>query len=216
MARPRSSARAAGRGVTRTAGNATRLAAAAGSLAAIGITAYMAVGRGRLVRWGATQAEVSSALPGDVFLPTPVLESTRGRTVAGTPAATWARLFPGGALPAVGDRFALPLPRYAPSMDALSLRTVAVAPGSHLVLATWDPVAEPAAARVAAGSWVATWALALRPDPSGGTRVLTRFRAAHPGQPDAPTMGVLALEPAVFVLERRILGRLGRTIAGNG
>jgi hypothetical protein len=29
-------------------------------------------------------------------------------------------------------------------------------------------------------------------------------------------MGVLALEPAVFVLERRILGRLGRTIDGHG
>jgi hypothetical protein len=172
----------------------------------------MAVGRGRLVRWGATPSEVSAALPGDVFLPSPDLESTRGRTVPGTPAATWARLFPGGAQPAVGDRFAVPLPRFVPSLDVLSLRTVAVVPGSHLVLATWDPVTVPAVARIESGAWVATWTLALRPDAAGGTRVLTRFRAAHPGQADAPTVGVLALEPAVFVLERRILGRLGRTL----
>jgi hypothetical protein len=211
MAPSRSRNARSGRALS-SAGNATRLAAAVGALAAIGTTAYMAVGRDRLVRWGATPAEASSPLPGDVFLPAPALESTRARTVPGTPSATWARLFPGGAVPAVGDRFAVPLPRFAPSVDALSLRTVAIAPGSHLVLATWDPVTEPAVARVAAGAWVATWTLALRPDPSGGTRVLTRFRAAHPGQPDAPTMGVLALEPAVFVVERRILGRLGRTI----
>jgi hypothetical protein len=212
MTPPRSKKGSSGLGVSRSAGNATRLAAAAGALAAVGTTAYMAVGRDRLVRWGATPAEVSAALPGDVFLPSPAIESTRARTVPGTPSGTWARLFPGTAVPAIGDRFAVPLPRFVPSLDALSLRTVAVAPGSHLVLATWDPVTEPAAVKVAAGAWVATWTLALRPDPSGGTRVLTRFRAAHPGQPDAPAMGILALEPAVFVVERRILGRLGRTV----
>ena len=212
MAPPRPVRGAPGLGLSRAAGNATRLAAAAGALAAVGTTAYMAVGRDRLVRWGATQAEASAALPGDVFLPSPGLVSTRARTVPGTPSGTWAKLFPGATVPSIGDRFAVPLPRFFPPLDALSLRTVAVAPGSHLVLATWDPVTEPASAKVAAGAWVATWTLALRPDPSGGTRVLTRFRAAHPGRPDAPTIGVLALEPAVFVVERRILGRLGRTV----
>ena len=201
-----------GRRVTRAAGGATRLAAAAGAIAAIGTTAYMAVGRDRLARWGATAAEVAASLPGDVFIPVPALESTRARTVPGTTSATWARLFPGTSDPAVGDRFAIPLPRFVPSIDPLSLRTAAVARGSHLVLATWDPVVEPASAKVAGGAWIATWTLALRPDPSGGTRILTRFRAAHPDAGDAPAMGAVALEPLVFIVERRVLGRLGRSL----
>jgi hypothetical protein len=202
--------------VPRSLTSATRLVTLAGTAAAIGTTAYIALGRERLVTWGATKAETDADLAGDVFLPTPTLESTRGRTVPGTPVSTWARLFPGAAGPAIGDRFAVPLPRYLPPIDALSLRVVAVAPASHLVLATWDPVTEPAVMKVGAGSWIATWALVLRPDVSGGTRVVTRFRASHPAHQDAPIAGVVALEPAVFLLERRILGRLGRTIPGKG
>lgn len=201
----------AGPFLPRAVGSTTRLATLAGAAAAVATTAYLAVGRERLVRWGATPAEVQADLPGDVFLPSPSLASTRGRTVPGTPSATWARLFPGGG-PAIGDRFAIPLPRVVPSTDALSLLTVSVAPGSHLVLATWDPVTESAMSKIAAGAWIATWTLSLRADPRGGTRALTRFRASHPGQPDAPTVGAIALEPAVFLIERRILGRLGRTI----
>lgn len=196
--------------------SATRLATLAGTAAAIGTTAYLALGRERLVTWGATKAEAESDLPGDVFLPSPTLESTRGRSVPGLPAATWARLFPDGAGPGVGDRFAVPMPKYIPSIDALSLRVVAVAPASHLVLATWDPVTEPAVAKVGAGSWIATWSLVLRPDVRGGTRVLTRFRASNPAHQDAPVAGVVALEPAVFLLERRILGRLGKPVPGQG
>ncbi len=202
---------AAGRPRARTIASATGLATVAGAIAAVSTTAYLAVGRDRLVRWGATPAEIRADLPGDVFLPSPSLASTRGRTVPGTPSTTWARLFPSRG-PAIGDRFAAPLPRFVPSTDALSLLTVAVMPGSHLVLATWDPVTEPAVSRITAGAWIATWTLSLRADPRGGTRVLTRFRASHPGQPDAPVVGAIALEPIVFLIERRILGRLGRTI----
>ena len=192
-------------------GTATRWATLASAAAAVGATVYLAVGRERLLRWGATDAEMMEPLPGDGYLPDAMLTSTRGTTVPGAPAEVWARLFPDPAGPAIGDRLALPLPARLRPTDALSLLTVAVEPGSHLVLATWDPATEPAASRIVRGEWSATWALVLRDRGDGTTRVTTRFRAAHPGQPDAPAMGALAIEPLVFVLERRILGRLGRS-----
>jgi hypothetical protein len=191
-------------------GTATRWATVASAAAAVGATVYLAVGRERLVRWGATDAEMIEGLPGDGHLADAMLVSTRATTVPGRPAAVWSRLFPDPAGPALGDRFALPLPPRIRPTDALSLLTVAVAPGSHLVLATWDPATERAESRLARGEWSATWALVLRDPGDGSTRITTRFRAVHPGQPDAPAMGALAIEPLVFVLERRILGRLGR------
>jgi hypothetical protein len=192
-------------------GTATRWATLASAAAAVGATVYLAVGRERLLRWGATDGEMLETLPGDGYLPDAMLMSTRATTVPGLPTEVWERLFPGPAGPAIGDRFALPLPARIRPTDALSLLTVAVVQGSHLVLATWDPATERAESRLVRGEWSATWALVLRDRGDGKTRVTTRFRATHPGQPDAPAMGALAIEPIVFVLERRILGRLGRT-----
>jgi hypothetical protein len=192
-------------------GTATRWATLASAAAAVGATVYLAVGRERLLRWGATDAETMEPLPGDGYLPDAMLASTRATTVPGPPAEVWRRLFPDSAGPVIGDRFALPLPAKIRPTDALSLLTAAVAPGSHLVLATWDPATERAESRLVRGEWSATWALVLRDRSDGDTRVTTRFRAAHPGQPDAPAVGALAIEPLVFVLERRILGRLGRS-----
>ena len=194
-------------------GTATRWATLASAAAVVGATVYLAVGRERLLRWGATDAEMLEPLPGDVYLPDAMLASTRATTVPGSPAAVWSRLFPDPPGPAIGDRFALPLPARIRPTDALSLLAVAVAPGSHLVLATWDPATERAASRLVRGEWSATWALVLSDRGDGTARVTTRFRAVHPGQPDAPAMGALAIEPLVFMLERRILGRLGRTAA---
>ena len=191
-------------------GTATRWATLASAAAAVGATVYLAVGRERLLRWGATDAETMESLPGDGYLPDAMLASTRATTVPGSPASVWSRLFPDPAGPAVGDRFALPFPARIRPADALSLLTVAVAPGGHLVLATWDPATERAESRLVRGEWSATWAVVLRDRDDGSTRITTRFRAAHPGQPDAPALGALAIEPLVFVLERRILGRLGR------
>jgi hypothetical protein len=198
-------------GVPALIGGASRMATIAGSVAAIGAGAYLAVGRERLIRWGATDAEITADLPGDRYVPRPGVGSTRATNVAGSQYEVWARLFPEVPGPAVGDRLALPIPGWVPSTDALSLYVAAVRPGSHVVLATWDPELESAADRVARSEWAATWALALRPRSDGMTRVITRFRAAHPAQPDAPAMSAIALEPVVFILERRILGRLGRS-----
>jgi len=192
-------------------GTATRWATLAGAAAAVGATVYLAVGRERLLRWGATDAEMLEDLPGDGYLPDAMLASTRATTVPGSPASVWSRLFPDPAGPAIGDRFALPLPARIRPTDALSLLTVSVMPGSHLVLATWDPATEKAESRLIRGEWSATWTLVLRDHGDGTTRVTTRFRAAHPGQTDAPAVGALAIEPLVFILERRILGRLGRS-----
>jgi hypothetical protein len=198
-------------------GGVSRAATIAGSVAAIGAGAYLAVGRQRILRWGATDTELTMDLPGDRWVPRPEVGSTRATNIAGSRYEVWARLFPEVPGPAVGDRLALPVPGWIPTTDAFSLYVADVTPGSHLVLATWDPEKEPAAVRVARGEWAATWALALRRRSDGMTRVLTRFRAAHPAQPDAPAMSAIALEPIVFILERRILGRLGRSaIAPRG
>jgi hypothetical protein len=57
--------------------------------AATGIAVYAAVGRAGHLRWGATAAEVDSALPGDELLPHADLVATRAVSIDAPPERVW-------------------------------------------------------------------------------------------------------------------------------
>src|SRR5919199_202829 len=50
---------------------------------------YIAIYRPIQLRWGATDAEVAQALPGDEIAPRPIFNATRAITIAAPPEAVW-------------------------------------------------------------------------------------------------------------------------------
>jgi hypothetical protein len=60
-------------------------------LAAIGTAgaAYVLGVRPQLQRWGATEAEVAEAVPGDGLVPAPRFSSTRAISIAAPPSSVW-------------------------------------------------------------------------------------------------------------------------------
>jgi hypothetical protein len=60
------------------------------AIAAAGLlVGYLAFGRTRQLRWGATEDEACGVLPGDGFLADPDLVATRAITIAASPDAVW-------------------------------------------------------------------------------------------------------------------------------
>ena len=56
---------------------------------AAAIAAYVVVGRGRQLRWGATDHEVAATLPGDEIVTSPDLVATRAITIHASPQTVW-------------------------------------------------------------------------------------------------------------------------------
>jgi len=183
--------------------------------------------RGRYNRWGATEAEIHAAMPGDELVPCPVLTSTRAITIAAPPEAVWpwlAQIGQGrgglysydalenlvgldihsvdGLLPAdqqlkTGDIVRLGKPG-SPCFFVESAD-----PARGLVLISADPASEqPVPTPVDTGTG-ATWQWQLHPARDGAaTRLVSRQRNAHPrGQ----RLLWRLVEPVAFVMERRMM-----------
>ena len=58
-------------------------------LLAVGLLAYWAAARPRILRWGATDAELAMPLPGDDIVPDAPLVATRAITIDAPPSAVW-------------------------------------------------------------------------------------------------------------------------------
>lgn len=102
---------------------------------------------------------------------------------------------------AVGDDISL-----APD-NAMPLRVVVLRPNEALVIRTWDI---PADAPVAAGDFFAgkiagSWAWTLTPLPGGRTRLIARWRASWRNALPVTIVQHLALDPAQFIMERKML-----------
>ena len=164
--------------------------------------------------WGATDSEVSRALPGDELLADPGIVSTRAVHVDAPPGAIWPWLVQmgpgrGGAytydwienLMGLGmhsaDRI---LPEYqklavgdAQRLGARGpvLRVAELDPGRSLVFHSDD------------GNWV--WAFSLVPE-STGTRLISRNRIATDGASRlAQMLNTYAMEPGSLIMERKML-----------
>jgi hypothetical protein len=70
-------------------GTATRLAGGAALGGAAALAAYLGVIRPWQLRWGATDAEVARAMPGDDLVSAPTFGATRAVTVAAKPEDVW-------------------------------------------------------------------------------------------------------------------------------
>lgn len=170
--------------------------------------------RRHLEGWGATAAESSGRLPGDEIVDDPNHESTRAVEINADPAAVWPwlvqmgqgrgglysyewlqnlfrldmhnseRILPEFQNVAVGDTI-----RLAPSGAGPRVRELATE--RHMVLEDTGP------------AW--TWAFVLRPVEPGRTRLVARNRVATRNESVPVQLLYVALAPAVFVMERKML-----------
>lgn len=177
---------------------------------AVAAAAYLIRGRAAILSWGATALEAASRLPGDELLEEADGVSTRAVDVDAPAACVWPWLAQMGPAPRGGaytydwienlmhldmhsvDRV---LPEFQDpqvgdeiSFGANRMRLDRVEP--ERVLA-W---------RSADGNWVWTFVLSER---GGGTRLLSRNRFRLPSA--AARIGMLPLEPASLLMERRML-----------
>lgn len=193
---------------------------AAGALGIAATVAFSPLLRPLYSRWGATDAELAEALPGDAIVPTPSVHSTRAIDIAAAPADVWPWLVQLGygrgglysyeglenlvgcgivnadaILPehqhlAAGDLVRMGPPGYP------CFRVALVVPCGHLVLQGCDPKTE------APGDM--SWAFVLRPT-DAGCRLLVRGRMhVAPSVADVVVWRVFT-DPIWFVMERRMM-----------
>jgi hypothetical protein len=209
------------------------------------LAAYVFYLRPRLARWGASASEVGRGLPGDDLVPQAPLQSTRAITIAATPETVWPWLVQLGYGRAgwysydfaekaigVGDFVdGHSARRIVPELQQLAIgdvirtdpaggmEVVAAEPARTLVLeagitATGQHV--PPASAQSAGAFHASWAFVLTPLPQGSCRLTTRFRCDYPPRPAQWAFARLLLEPAVFVMERKLLLGIKQRAEGRG
>jgi hypothetical protein len=169
--------------------------------------------RGRHLRWGATDDEVTACLPGDDRLTDPDYVATRAVTIAAPPERVWPwlvqvgrgragfysdDLLDNGAVPSAQEiepaLQRLEIGQWVPMAEKISPRTafrVAEVRVPHELL--WHKPDS-------------TWAWALRPTGHGGTRLVTRIRAEHERRHCGTWLAsLLLLEVGDYPMQRRML-----------
>ena len=210
-----------------------------GGVQVLAATVTAPVGRSRYNRWGATDHEVASPMPGDELVPHPRLGYTRAVTIDAPAEHVWPWLVQLGqgrgglysfdglenlvgcgihsadrVLPEFQRLEAGDLVRLGP-VGYPCFRVERVERGASLVLVGADPRPPHAAATPGATTGIATWQWVLRSTPDGSrTRLVTRQRLTHP-----PTRGTSVMwhvvEPVGFVMERQMLLGIKRRAEGD-
>jgi hypothetical protein len=192
--------------------------------------AYIFAVRPWHLRWGATEKEIAAALPGDALCPRATGQVTHAITIYAPTQDVWPwilqigqdrggfysysflenmvgcemhnvdRILPEWQNRAVGDTVWFTTPKHY-SGQARMIAAI-VEPERAMVLVTpgdWE--------RIQSGEngVEVTWAFALVPDQQGNTRLITRSRGdSHPPLWKRAA-GYLFLEPAHFIMERKML-----------
>jgi hypothetical protein len=168
-----------------------------------------------ILTWGATEAEAGDVLPGDELVPAADGVSTRAINIDAPPAAVWPWLAQMGPSPRGGaytydwienllglDMHSVDhvLPEFQNPQIGDTIRL-----GSNRM---WLELVEPRSAlawRSEDGNWVWTFVLL---DRGGRTRLISRNRFRLPSL--AARVGMLPMEPASLVMERRMLREIKR------
>lgn len=167
------------------------------------------------LRWGSTDDEVASAMPGDAMFPDAPFVSTRSITIAAAPAAVWPWLVQVGC-----GRAGFYSHDLLDNLARPSATTI-VPELQHLEIGQWIPMSPSAtptdrtALRVDSyevGRWMlwtkpdSTWSWRLTPTAAGGTRLVTRIHAVYDwSHPLMAILGVVLMEFGDFAMMRRML-----------
>jgi hypothetical protein len=182
-------------------------------------------------RWGATDAEVAAALPGDDLVTRPAFTTTRAVTVRAPAETVWPwivqlgqgrgglytydwverlvgvdmvsaeRILPQHQDLAVGDQVWVTQPGYPAD---LGMRVAALEPGRSLLLAFSTP-----SRPMAPEDTVWTWAFVLDPLEDGSTRLVVRNRNASVG-PVGDAVWDRVVGPVSYAMERGMLRGVAR------
>jgi hypothetical protein len=198
--------------------------------AAAAAAAYVLAARPRLLRWGATTQEAAGPLPGDEFVPTPRMQSTRAVTIAAPASRVWPWLVQLGtgrggmySYDALENAAGLGMhsaDRILPEFQHLAVGdTIPLSPDGGIPVlrleaeavlglgGTMDPRSgkiSPPGTPVAGPRLDLGWTFVLQPVDAHTTRLLSRTRYDY--SPVALGLVLrLLLEPLQFLMERRML-----------
>ena len=176
--------------------------------------------RRRHLDWGATAAEAAAVMPGDDVLPRAGYRSTRAVTIAAPPEHVWPWLVQMG-----HGRAGFYSHDLIDNLGRPSATSI-LAEHQHVEVGQWVPMrpgrpSERSALRVASFDpgrsllWTMpqmTWAWRLDATGDGGTRLVTRLRAAYDWRrrPLGSLLTLLALETGDFAMFRRMLLNIKR------
>lgn len=172
--------------------------------------------RRRHLRWGSTNEEVTSTMPGDEIVPKAQFVATRSITINAEPAAVWPWLVQVGC-----GRAGFYSNDLLDNLARPSAMTI-LAEFAHLEVGQWIPMSpsstptDKTAFRVdssfEAASWLlwvkpgSTWSWRLTPTAPGGTRLVARIHASYDwSHPLTAILGVVLMEFGDFAMMRRML-----------
>jgi hypothetical protein len=166
------------------------------------------------LRWGATDAEVAAAMPGDELVPEPSFSATRAITIQAPPELVWPWIVQLGTGRAGFYSYDLFDNAAYPSADELLSQFQETQVGDWVPMST--KVTETTAFKVEAfqaNRWLlwakphSTWAWTLRPLDGSGTRLVTRLKERYPWRsaPGAALLTVVLFEFGDFPMMRKLL-----------
>src|SRR4029453_7367602 len=166
------------------------------------------------LRWGATDAEVAAAMPGDELVPDPSFSATRAITIQAPPELVWPWIVQVGTGRAGFYSYDLFDNAARPSADALLPQFQQTQVGDWVPMSR--KVTETTAFKVEAfepNRWLlwakphSTWAWTLSPLDGGGTRLVTRLKERYPWRsaPGAALLTVVLFELGDFPMMGKLL-----------
>jgi hypothetical protein len=165
------------------------------------------------LRWGATDAEVASPMPGDQIVPQPSFNATRAITIAAPPEEVWPWIVQIGTGRAGFYSYDLFDNAARPSADRILAELQQIRVGDWVPMST--KVNQTTAFKVKAFEperwllWVkphSTWAWKLTPLDGGGTRLVTRLKERYDWRsPGLALLTVILFEFGDFPMMGKLL-----------
>ena len=181
-----------------------------GVVVAASVTAYLKVYRPWQLRWGATDAEIARALPGDDLVESPSFNATRAITIGAPPQEVWPWLVQVGVNRAGWYSYDLLDNLGRPSARAVIDELQDIRPGDLLPMSPDGKhgirvhALDPPHWMIWGTPGETSWVWVLDPQPDGNTRLIVRVRSRAQRRPSSLAFAFL-LELADFPMMRRML-----------